>query len=347
RVDQALMETMMISIPNPASNGVSMHTIKVEYEWKPPRCETCLVFGHDDAHCPKRVIADLKNLSKHGGTSNDGFQTGQRKCIRDPLVSKHGTRGNHSLLEQQVPNSVFQKKTSILMSNAFYALEDDNGKPMDDLFDDIRKKVGVPPRKTGIWLSMKGESLSKSGFTSHNPSDFLTKEYMKSILRNPWESDDADVENGYNETATFVASTSLALLEVNMGFAGWDLVCNKNIVHVLTIKKGFLSPKGRLRCKGVKEKDCLAADDSDRTRIRASKSGGSPSCVVPNEASYGPNVQVSGLFNDSSGNNVSHDTTLNIVVETVTTMPTYEVPSPKSFVGLVNNKANIDKLLSS
>ncbi|GJU83901.1 zinc knuckle CX2CX4HX4C containing protein [Tanacetum coccineum] len=160
-VDQALMETMMISIPNPASNGVSMHTIKVEYEWKPPRCETCLVFGHDDAHCPKRVIADLKNLSKHGGTSNDGFQTGQRKCIRDPLISKHGTRGNHSLLEQQVPNSVFQKKTSILMSNAFYALEDDNGKP------------------------------------------------MKSILRNPWESDDADVENGYDETATFVASTSL------------------------------------------------------------------------------------------------------------------------------------------
>ncbi|GKD42004.1 zinc knuckle CX2CX4HX4C containing protein [Tanacetum coccineum] len=56
-----------------------MHTIKVEYEWKPSRCETCLVFGHDDAQCPKRVIVDLMNLGNQRGTQNDGFQTVQMK----------------------------------------------------------------------------------------------------------------------------------------------------------------------------------------------------------------------------------------------------------------------------
>ncbi|GJV92511.1 hypothetical protein Tco_1540324 [Tanacetum coccineum] len=39
-------------------NGFMMHTLKVVYEWKPPRCGTCLVFGHDDVLCPKRAITE-------------------------------------------------------------------------------------------------------------------------------------------------------------------------------------------------------------------------------------------------------------------------------------------------
>ena len=37
---------------------------------------------------------------------------------------------------------------------------------------------------------------------------------------------------------------------------------------------------------------------------------------------FGSNLQVSGVSNDSSGNNVSHDTTLKVVIETITTVPT-------------------------
>nr|GEU28923.1 putative reverse transcriptase domain-containing protein [Tanacetum cinerariifolium] len=53
-----------------------------------------LFFGHDDIHCPKRVIADLR---KQGGTSNDGFQTFQWKAFCGPHVSKQGLGDNHSL----------------------------------------------------------------------------------------------------------------------------------------------------------------------------------------------------------------------------------------------------------
>ncbi|GJY74296.1 hypothetical protein Tco_0478727 [Tanacetum coccineum] len=92
RAHRALKDTIVISIPNPIGNGVTMHK------------------------CPKRVIADLRNLRKQGETFNDGFQTVQRKSVRDPLVNKHGTGGNHSLPKQQ----------------------DDNGKPMDELVDGSR-----------------------------------------------------------------------------------------------------------------------------------------------------------------------------------------------------------------
>ncbi|GJU33577.1 hypothetical protein Tco_1181931 [Tanacetum coccineum] len=152
-----------------------MHTVKVEYEWKPPKCGTHLVFGNDDAHCPKHVIADLINLKKQGGTSNDGFQNVQRKGVRDPLVSKHEAR--------------------------------DNGQPVDDLVDGTSKKVGAPFRKNGIWWSRKVESSSESGFTSPSPFNFLTRENGKSILCDLHESDDdADVENSYNEMTTLLAS---------------------------------------------------------------------------------------------------------------------------------------------
>ncbi|GJT08387.1 hypothetical protein Tco_0842849 [Tanacetum coccineum] len=137
RADRALKDTMVILVANSVGNGVTMHTIKVEYEWKPLICGTYV-----------------------GEKSNDGFQTIQRKDVRDPLVSKHRTRDN------------------------------EKRKPMDDLFDGTMKKVGAPHMNTGIWLGRKAEYSSESGFMSPNHFDFLTKEDENSILRDLQESDD-------------------------------------------------------------------------------------------------------------------------------------------------------------
>ncbi|GJU42072.1 hypothetical protein Tco_1195029 [Tanacetum coccineum] len=40
------------------------------------------------------------------------------------------------------------KTTSTPVSNVFSTLEEDNGKPMDDLIDDTKKKVDASPMKT-------------------------------------------------------------------------------------------------------------------------------------------------------------------------------------------------------
>nr|GEV32949.1 reverse transcriptase domain-containing protein [Tanacetum cinerariifolium] len=160
--------------------------------------------------CPKCVIVDLR---KQGGTSNDGFQVVQKKGVRDPLVSKHGTEGNHSLPKQQVPESAYQKKTtSTPVSNAFFALGEDNRKPMDDLVDGTRKKARVPLRKTGIWSGRKAEydleleftstsgnptpsgpiiASSSPSFTPFEGRDFILKE-IETFLRTPDELNNLD-----------------------------------------------------------------------------------------------------------------------------------------------------------
>ncbi|GJY41461.1 hypothetical protein Tco_0428731 [Tanacetum coccineum] len=55
---------------NVEDDGEVLHTVKVEYEWKPPRCGVCMVFEHDDMLCPKQPVEKPKK--QH--TNHDGFQ---------------------------------------------------------------------------------------------------------------------------------------------------------------------------------------------------------------------------------------------------------------------------------
>ncbi|XP_071699103.1 uncharacterized protein [Rutidosis leptorrhynchoides] len=52
-----------IKVANPSHDGQgrTIDLVRVEYEWKPPRCSRCKVFGHTDIQCPKvqpRVMGD-------------------------------------------------------------------------------------------------------------------------------------------------------------------------------------------------------------------------------------------------------------------------------------------------
>ena len=62
--------------------------VEVEYEWQPPKCNTCSTFGHVPSHCP------TKPAWKHKGEEGDvvmgdgkenGVGMGGRKEIQTPL----------------------------------------------------------------------------------------------------------------------------------------------------------------------------------------------------------------------------------------------------------------------
>ena len=58
---EALLDSLVVAIPYPNGSGHSLEKIDIEYEWKPPRCETCKVFDHNDDGCPKRVKPVVKD----------------------------------------------------------------------------------------------------------------------------------------------------------------------------------------------------------------------------------------------------------------------------------------------
>ncbi|GKC58256.1 hypothetical protein Tco_1085854 [Tanacetum coccineum] len=65
RADLKLKDTIMVAMPKLVGEGFYTCTVRVEYEWKPPRYACCKGFGHVHDECPKIIGSDVvKNLKK-------------------------------------------------------------------------------------------------------------------------------------------------------------------------------------------------------------------------------------------------------------------------------------------
>ena len=70
--DEVLKDSLIVEIPLLDGTGSTIEKVRVEYEWKPPRCDTCKLFGQTLTDCPKFVTPPTKpTLSV---TVNDGFK---------------------------------------------------------------------------------------------------------------------------------------------------------------------------------------------------------------------------------------------------------------------------------
>ena len=79
-----LVEVVTIGFPSLAGEDFTKETIRVEYEWRPPRCDICKIFGHAHDHCPKKVVSTPVVSTSHVVTptvvsNNDGFHKVVRK----------------------------------------------------------------------------------------------------------------------------------------------------------------------------------------------------------------------------------------------------------------------------
>ncbi|GJS52103.1 hypothetical protein Tco_0625465 [Tanacetum coccineum] len=82
RADIELKDTLVFVVLKFVGEGYTMSTIRVEYEWTPPRCSSCKVFSHVLDECPKKTIPD-------NGASSNGTKK-QVGVARQELVEKEG-----------------------------------------------------------------------------------------------------------------------------------------------------------------------------------------------------------------------------------------------------------------
>nr|GFB77004.1 zinc knuckle CX2CX4HX4C [Tanacetum cinerariifolium] len=142
------MDSLVVVIPFQNGLGNSMETIDIKYEWQPPCCDTCKIFDHVDDQCPMKakVVAPTQ-------VSDDGFVE---------VTRKHGKENKSVSLNTLMVLKEIRKQLRNLSLMIFIALEEDNGK----LVDDTRKNVKAPPkktpRKTGIWSSRKWTLLKET-----------------------------------------------------------------------------------------------------------------------------------------------------------------------------------------
>ncbi|GJY42028.1 retrotransposon protein, putative, ty1-copia subclass [Tanacetum coccineum] len=78
-------DNLVMAVTNLEGTGYMKETIRVEYEWKSPRCSTCLIFGHSLDHCPKvpkRVVNKMdKGKGGSSGEDDEGFVEVEKKKL--------------------------------------------------------------------------------------------------------------------------------------------------------------------------------------------------------------------------------------------------------------------------
>ncbi|GJT03947.1 hypothetical protein Tco_0838409 [Tanacetum coccineum] len=115
---------LVMAVPNLEGPEYMNETIRVEYKREPPRCSTCLIFGHSVDNCPKapkRVVNRVdKGKGGSSGADDDGFieapSVGKKNVSTSCSPSKMTSKTNDSTSG----NGIFS------LSNLFEALNEDN-----------------------------------------------------------------------------------------------------------------------------------------------------------------------------------------------------------------------------
>nr|GEW38314.1 hypothetical protein [Tanacetum cinerariifolium] len=194
-------------------------TIRVEYEWEPPRCGTCLIFGHSVDGCPKAPKRVVNRVDKGNGGSSGVDDEGFIEVKKKKSCGNNGGTKNFKLISMK-PKTQYRPRVNQLTE-------------------------GVSPKTT---YSKKCLDISNS-FEALNVDDSVTEEVEsdgKCVLMNDdgnplvkvdYSGDhdgDDEVEPVDNEMTSYLASKSSGL---DMGFT-YILETEFRVFYLLALEKG-------------------------------------------------------------------------------------------------------------
>ncbi|GJX00723.1 cytokinin dehydrogenase 3-like protein [Tanacetum coccineum] len=115
RADVELKDNIVVAMPKITREGHYTGNVHVEYEWKPPRCSSCKVFGHIHDECPKNTGAGEKKMVKKTSQTSRGVPVGPkmgfkpqyeyRPITKKPHASSSGNKKKGVELTIEVSNS--------------------------------------------------------------------------------------------------------------------------------------------------------------------------------------------------------------------------------------------------
>ncbi|PWA61290.1 ATPase, F1/V1/A1 complex, alpha/beta subunit, Zinc knuckle CX2CX4HX4C [Artemisia annua] len=95
KADEVLKESLTVEIPLLDGSGSTIEKVRVEYEWKSPRCDTCKLFGYTLNNFLKFVYPPVQPIHKdsdgfqavnHKNKGKNGSQSGPGKGFTKPIV---------------------------------------------------------------------------------------------------------------------------------------------------------------------------------------------------------------------------------------------------------------------
>ncbi|GJR19371.1 hypothetical protein Tco_0967898 [Tanacetum coccineum] len=173
-----LVDVVSIGIPSLSGDGFTKETIRVEYEWRPPRCDICKIFGHVHDYFPQKVMNPPIVTTSNVATptvekTNDGFQTmGKKKKMKGKSKSTNGGQITGPLVKHNVRYEP--------------------------------KATTTAPKKGATYMGNTSQSSSMLKTTGNSSKrDNLSMSNSFSALNN-----EEDVENVHDESANLIHNTN-------------------------------------------------------------------------------------------------------------------------------------------
>ncbi|XP_022003171.1 uncharacterized protein LOC110900594 [Helianthus annuus] len=132
--EKELKDSVTVAIPNIEEGGFLRSNIRVEYEWKPPKCCTCNVFGHGEDECPMRTNDKPEREGNEKDMMDDqGFRNGnsRKKTMKKQYQVREKQRFVYKpkkvvdKADSNKPSS--SKGPSFVTNNPFNALNEEEG----------------------------------------------------------------------------------------------------------------------------------------------------------------------------------------------------------------------------
>nr|GEZ92745.1 hypothetical protein [Tanacetum cinerariifolium] len=89
RVDVELKDNIVVALPKITREGHYTCNVHVEYEWRPPRCSSCKVFGQIHEECLKNTGAGEKKTVKKPSQTSRGVPVGQKMGFKPHKEYRH------------------------------------------------------------------------------------------------------------------------------------------------------------------------------------------------------------------------------------------------------------------
>ncbi|GJU72364.1 zinc knuckle CX2CX4HX4C containing protein [Tanacetum coccineum] len=162
--DDVLKESLTIGVPLIEGSGFTIEFVNIKYEWKPPCCDLCKIFGHVHDYCHKKVLipntvvtpnvlaptTKKTNPTPSVGKTNDGFQTvakKKKKKYKPQATTSAPKKGatnvgnasqSSSMLKKQPTTTITStKECNITMSNSYAALDDESEDDVKNVYDEL------------------------------------------------------------------------------------------------------------------------------------------------------------------------------------------------------------------
>nr|GEU74579.1 hypothetical protein [Tanacetum cinerariifolium] len=125
KVDAELKDTMVVAMPTLFGEGFYTCTVRVKYEWKPPRCAYCKVFGHTQEDCRKNLGLGVAKSMKKTSQAPKGFLVGSKMGFKPAKEYRHVSKKPTTNASRNKKNDV--EPTNKYLNEAVMKVETKNG----------------------------------------------------------------------------------------------------------------------------------------------------------------------------------------------------------------------------